>query len=206
MSFKPEDLTEMSIHPHIDKYFSINTIDKDKQDEFLMGKLGSAVLIEHMRELTETILCDIGVWQSGSWDGWELAECTYHGVWFFYPSGNISHVVSNKHQSYDEQEWDNKRYVVQEDDANAKRFDSKTVGLIVSALAFSEASSYRGYNYDTRSMFDRYDCDLVQSLSDAHFSFCEDNNNASLDDDVKTNVDQMINAVLDTLSLYKKLH
>lgn len=203
MSFKPEDLTEISMHAYIDEHFIINTIDKDKREAFLVEKLGSSALVEQIKELTASLLGDIRVWQSDYFDDWEVAECTYQDAFFLYPAGeNVSYVISNIHNDYNEKQWAEKRYVVQEDDQNALRLDSKTVGLIVTALALTEASYYQGYNYDTRNMLYMQGCQLRQALDDAKYGLYGDDEGAELDTDVKYKVELMMDKVNDCLSLY----
>lgn len=207
MSFKPEDLTEIKMHDAIDEHFIINIIDKDKQEAFLIEKLGSEVLVEQFKQVVFNVLAEIEVWHSDYFESWEVAECTYQDAFFLYPSGeNSSHVISDAHTNYNEKQWADKRYVVQKDDKQAVRLDSKTLGLIVSALAFEEAGFYQGYSFDTKVMLDLYHCKLISALDDAKYGLYGDDEGAELEGEVKYSVERMIDTVGDSLYRYGEIY
>lgn len=207
MSFKPEDLTEISMHDAINEHFIINIIDKDKQEAFLIEKIGSAVMVEQVKQVILNVLGEIEVWHSDYFEEWEVAECTYQDAFFLYPSGeNMTHVISDAHTNYDEKQWADKRYVVQEDDTEAMRLDSKTLGMIISALAFEEAGFYQGYSFDTKVMLDLYHCKLISALDDAKYGLYGDDDGAELDSDVKYSVERLVDALEDCLYRYGELY
>lgn len=196
MILEPNEIAKTSVPEFIKTKLINKTVDKDKREAFLVEKLGSQMLVNHLKELIISSESDLVRWQSDNWEEWDVVECHDTYAFFLYPSNeNLSYIISSSSEENDED-----RYILRSDDPNLACVDSVLFGVILTLRALSEACEYRGYSYDNGNMLDHRASSLMRCFEDAIYHLYETPEHPELTDDMKVlieNIREIVHNQLD---------
>jgi hypothetical protein len=187
MILEPNEVAKISLPESIKNKLIHKIVDKDKREAFLVDRLGSQMLVNHLKELIRSSESDLVRWQSDNWEEWDVAECDDAHAFFLYPSDKgLSHIISSSTEENDED-----RDILRSDDPNLACVDSVLLGVILTLRALHEACDYRGYSYDNSNILDHSAYSLMRCFEDAIYHLYETPEHPELTDDMKMVVDKI---------------